>query len=102
MGAESIIPSSVEGAEMKTPYVAGDETDDAPGRGKIPFMSLCPKCTQVRIQRGYDRKSLLRLLDQGYPVEAYCETCDEFWSISAKERAALVAATIAGGGTIIC
>jgi len=87
---------------MKTPYVPGDKNDDAPGRGKIPFMSACPKCTQLRPQRSYDRKSLLRLLDQAHPVEAYCETCDEFWSISAKERAALVAATIAGGGTIIC
>jgi hypothetical protein len=87
---------------MKTPYVPGDKTEDAPRRGRIPFMSPCPKCTQVRLQRGYNRKCLLRLLDQGYPVEAYCETCDEFWSISAKERAALVAATIAGDGAIIC
>jgi hypothetical protein len=87
---------------MKTPYVSEDKTDDAPGRGRIPFMSPCPKCTQVRLQRGYNRKSLLRLLDQGYPVEAYCETCDEFWPISAKERGALVAAAKAGGGAIIC
>jgi hypothetical protein len=83
-------------------YVPVDKTDDAPGSGKIPFMSPCPKCTQVRLQRGYNRNSLLRLLGHGYPIEAYCETCDEFWSISANERAALVAATIAGGGTIIC
>jgi hypothetical protein len=86
---------------MNTPCIPGNNTADAPGRGKISFMSPCPKCTQVRLQRGYDRNSLLRLFDRGYPVEAYCETCDEFWSISAKERAALVAATIAGGSTLI-
>jgi hypothetical protein len=35
-------------------------------------------------------------------VEAYCSACDEFWSISAKERAVLVAAAIASGGTFVC
>ena len=71
-------------------------------RTKIPFMSPCPRCAQVRLQRGYDRASLLRLFNGGYPVEAYCDTCDEFWSVSGKERAALVAAAISGGGSIVC
>jgi len=70
--------------------------------GSIPFASTCPKCTQVRPQRGYDGKSLLRLLNGGHPVEAYCAICDEFWSINLKERAALGAAAIAGGGSLIC
>jgi len=30
------------------------------------------------------------LLDKGHPIEAYCVMCDQFWSISARERAALV------------
>jgi hypothetical protein len=68
----------------------------------VPFKSMCPKCAQMRPQRGFDRNSLLRLLSNGYPLEAYCEQCDEFWSISAKERAALVAAAIAGGAGFIC
>jgi hypothetical protein len=68
----------------------------------IAFESMCPKCAQVRPQHGFDRNSLLRVLSSGYPVEAYCELCDEFWSISAKERAALVAATISGGGSFVC
>jgi hypothetical protein len=59
---------------------------------KIPFESMCPKCAQVQPQRGFDRNSLLRLLSSGYPVEAYCATCNEFWPINAKERTALVAA----------
>ena len=69
---------------------------------EVPFMSTCPKCAQVRPQRGYDRNSLLRLLRGGYPLDAYCAMCDEFWSVSAKERAALVAAAVAGGGSIVC
>ncbi len=71
----------------------------APG---IPFESICPKCAQVRPQRGFDRNSLLRLLSSGYPVEAYCAPCDEFWSITIKERAALVAATIGASGSFVC
>jgi hypothetical protein len=68
----------------------------------IPFASTCPKCAQVRPQCGYDNNSLLRLLNGGYPVEAHCAICDEFWSISLKERAALGAAAIAAGGSLIC
>lgn len=69
---------------------------------RVPFESTCPKCAQLRAQPGYDRSSLLRLLSGGYPVEAYCARCDEFWSISAKERAALVAAAIADAGSFTC
>ena len=87
---------------MKTTYIPLRNGMNLHGSTKIPFMSPCPKCAQVRLQRGYDRATLLRLFNQGYPVEAYCETCDEFWSVSAKERAALIADTIAGGGSIVC
>lgn len=72
------------------------------GGSNTPFESMCPKCAQIQPQRGFDRNSLLRLLSRGYPVEAYCALCDEFWSISAKERAALVAATIEAGGCFVC
>ena len=87
---------------MKTTYIPGSNGVKLHGRTKISFMSPCPKCAQVRLQRGYDRASLLRLFNEGYPIEAYCETCDEFWSVSAKERAALIAVTISGGGCILC
>jgi len=72
------------------------------GSANVPFESMCPNCKQVQPQRGFDRNSLLRLLSSGYPVEAYCAKCDEFWSISAKERAALVAAAVGGGGSFVC
>jgi hypothetical protein len=87
---------------MKMTYIPGNNGTKLHGRTKIPFMSPCPRCAQVRLQRGYDRASLLRLFNGGYPVEAYCDTCDEFWSVSGKERAALVAAAISGGGSIVC
>ena len=86
---------------MKATYIPGSNGMKLHGRTKIPFMSPCPRCAQVRLQRGYDRASLLRLFNEDYPVEAYCETCDEFWSVSAKERAALVAAANSGGGSIV-
>ena len=60
----------------------------------VGFRSMCPKCAQMRPQRGYDRNSLQRLLNGGYPVEAYCVACDEYWPISIKERVALGAAAI--------
>src|SRR6516225_5666831 len=80
------------GLKMKTTYGPARRTKSN-GRtiGSIPFASTCPSCAQVRPQRGYDKNSLVRLLNRGYPVEAYCAVCDEFWSIGLKERAVLVA-----------
>jgi hypothetical protein len=52
----------------------------------IPFSSTCPKCRQDQLQCGYSRGILVRLLNTGREIEAYCETCDEFWAISAPER----------------
>ena len=89
---------------MKTKYFFRAHTTKSNGRtnGSMPFASTCPRCAQVRPQLGYDNESLLRLLKRGYPVEAYCGICDEFWSINLKERAALGVAAIAGGGSLIC
>jgi hypothetical protein len=55
----------------------------------IPFVSTCPGCTQRQPQRGFSRAAILRLLNGGYPIEAYCVMCDEFWSISLAERVAI-------------
>ena len=57
----------------------------------IPFTSTCPKCQVQQTQRGFSRAALGRLLNNGHPIEAYCVTCDEFWAISPRERAALAA-----------
>lgn len=55
----------------------------------IPFTSTCPKCQAQQAQRGFSLAALGRLLNGGHPIEAYCVTCDEFWAISPRERAAL-------------
>ena len=53
------------------------------------FLSLCPKCKDVRSQGGFGGRTLLRLLTRNHPIEAYCVVCDEFWEIHASERAEL-------------
>ena len=68
---------------------------DGHERGLVQFMSMCPRCGKIRSQLGYDRDSLLRLLERGYPVEAHCEECDEFWPINVKERAGLAILVLA-------
>jgi hypothetical protein len=55
----------------------------------IPFVSTCPNCRLPHPQRGFSRAAVLRLLNGGYPIEAYCVMCDEFWSISIAERVAI-------------
>jgi hypothetical protein len=55
----------------------------------VPFMSLCPKCKDVRSQLGYSLRALFRLLKGNHPVEAYCVICNEYWPISAQERVRL-------------
>jgi hypothetical protein len=52
-------------------------------------MSMCPKCKDVRSQRAFSSRTLLRLLERKLPIEAYCVVCDDFWLISAAERDAL-------------
>jgi hypothetical protein len=89
---------------MKTTFVhraPKTRLDRRTSATKVPFVSMCPTCAQMRPQPGYDRNSLLRLLGGGYPLEAYCSMCDEFWSISAKERATLVAVAVTAGAVIV-
>jgi hypothetical protein len=40
----------------------------------------------------YTRGALLRLLNGNHPVEGYCASCDEYWTISAHERSGLAIA----------
>ena len=96
-----IMESLLQGGLMKTTPTTRAKAKEHTGGSYVLFESMCPKCAQIQPQHGFDRNSLLRLLSGGYPVEAYCAPCDEFWSISAKERAALVAATIEGGGNFV-
>ena len=62
----------------------------------IVFASTCPHCEREQVQDGFTVADLMRLLDGGYPIEAYCVVCDEFWPISLQKRLELgevVAAT---------
>jgi len=68
---------------------SGRTNTDIPVLEPDPFMSLCPTCQDVRVQRGYTRRSLIRLLVGNHPIGAYCVICDHFWPISANERAEL-------------
>jgi hypothetical protein len=56
----------------------------------VPFTSACPRCTREQPQRGFTRATLQRLLDVGYPIEAYCVMCDQFWPVSADVRQTIV------------
>ncbi len=92
-------------SRLKITFVHRAPTTGRDGRmhiARVPFISMCPTCTQMRPQPEYDRNTLLRLLRGGYPLEAYCSMCDEFWSISARERATLVAEAVASGAGIVC
>lgn len=55
----------------------------------IVFASMCPICKCEQVQYSFNVASLHRLLQGGYPIEAYCETCDEFWSIGVEQRVEL-------------
>ena len=54
----------------------------------MAFGSVCPKCRAQRVQRG-NRAALQRLLEHNHPIEAYCEVCNESWSITHRERAGI-------------
>ena len=68
---------------------AGSTTADLLMFEALPFTATCPKCNDVRWQRGYTPRSLFRLLGRDHLIEAYCVVCNEFWPISGEERRAL-------------
>ena len=68
-------------------------------RQAIVFASTCPHCEREQVQDRFTVPELMRLLYSGYPIEAYCVDCDEFWPVSLQKRVELgevVAATCAG------
>ena len=58
----------------------------------IVFVSTCPSCKREQPQDAFTVADLVRLLNGGYPIEAYCVPCDAFWSISIHERVEVGAA----------
>ncbi len=63
---------------------------------KSPFVfaSACPDCRQQRCQHGHTRRTLIRLIQSGQIIDAYCLSCDLVWPVSAEERV-LIAQAIA-------
>jgi hypothetical protein len=57
----------------------------------IHFVSRCPHCGNERVQDGYSRRVLMRLINTCCRIEAYCVVCDEFWGISETERVTVAA-----------
>jgi hypothetical protein len=55
----------------------------------IVFAAACPQCECEQMQAGYTIGDLGRLLDDGEPIEAYCEFCDGFWAVSLQKRVEL-------------
>lgn len=65
---------------------------------RIFFASTCPCCRRERIQDHYSLAALRRLLNGGYPIEAYCAICDEFWPVNPQKRVELGEVVVASGG----
>jgi hypothetical protein len=63
----------------------------------IVFVSICPRCKRERAQDALTIADLVRLLNGGYPIEAYCGSCDEFWPISLQKRIELGEVVAAAG-----
>ena len=55
----------------------------------IAFAATCPQCKREQLQDGFTVADLMRLLYVGYPVEAYCAFCCEFWTVSLQKRVEL-------------
>ena len=73
------------------PDCASERDADSSIHLSVHFVSICPKCNHQQPQGGYSRAALGRLLGGGYPIEAYCVTCDQFWLINTTERSAVAA-----------
>jgi hypothetical protein len=56
----------------------------------LAFVETCPSCKRAQLQNALTRGALERLLNRGYPVEAYCIACDELWTISIQKRVEII------------
>jgi len=56
---------------------------------RIVFAATCPQCKREQLQTGYTLSDLMRLLYGGYPVEAYCVVCEDFWPVTVQKRVEL-------------
>lgn len=75
----------------QSPHVPPIGTDSSMHES-ILCVSTCPRCNLPQPQRRFIRVALERLLKRGHPIEGYCLVCDEFWSGSPQESAAIAKA----------
>jgi hypothetical protein len=71
-------------------------TDTLARHPTLLFKSTCPRCMREQMQ-SFTRANLRRSLDAGYPIEAYCVMCDQFWALSIRERLQLAKAALNRG-----
>jgi len=64
----------------------------------VTFVSTCPACGHQRLQNGYTRRALGKLLETNHTIDAYCVTCDVLWPVSAPERVVIARAIAADYG----
>jgi len=64
----------------------------------IAFASICPRCRREQPQSTFDVASIVRLINGGYPIEAYCAVCREFWPIDLQKRVELIEAVATASG----
>jgi arsenate reductase len=50
------------------------------------FVATCQTCGRTQLQAAFTVADLERLLSGGYPIEAYCRACDEFWTVGIQKR----------------
>ena len=55
----------------------------------LRFLSMCPNCKDARFQQVHGFRTLITSLVHNQPIDAYCAVCNDFWPISANERAEL-------------
>ena len=73
-------------AAKSTPSFAPPSGSERRTSRPSPFVSTCPVCGQKRVQYAYTRRALVRLLEKGQIIDAYCRRCDVVWPVSAQER----------------
>jgi len=64
----------------------------------IAFASICASCGREQPQSTFTVAGILRQLNGGYPIEAYCTACEEFWPIDLQKRVELTEALAAASG----
>jgi hypothetical protein len=84
-----MVKLTVYGSGLLRAYAAA-ATDES-----VPFLSSCANCGQPRLQVGYSLLGLLRSLEAGLEIHAWCLPCDLVWQVTLQERAAIARGLLA-------